>query len=86
MLINNILYTFDTMKQLIILSFILAITSCSSDDNQDCNCNGAIYKNVYTDELKSFHNEPMHCDTGTPKEPVKEDKWYFVECKDKPSY
>lgn len=73
------------MRILITFIIVFTLASCSSNDD-GCNCNGAIYKHAWTYELKTYHNEPMNCDTGTPKEPVKDEVWYFIECKDKPSY
>jgi hypothetical protein len=72
----------------ILLTLILALTaltSCSKDDD-GCNCKATIYKHAWSGEERNFGSEPMDCNTQEPLEPIKEDKWYFIECKQNPSY
>lgn len=74
------------MKKLLFTPIALIAMSCSSDDDKGCNCKHAIYKHVATNEIKSFNNEPMNCATDEPIEPVKDEVWFFQECKNNPDY
>lgn len=77
--------TIGCLMWIVIGLIAYSLFSCSSDDKPNCNCN-AIYKNVWTQEQKSYPNEELNCETKEPIEPVKEETWYFVECKDNSDY
>lgn len=73
------------MKKLALIFSAAMFIGCSDDDG-GCKCNGALYKHAVTGEIKSWRNEPMNCKTDEPIEPVKDDVWFYQECKQNPDY
>jgi len=66
-----------------------ALISCSPDENnqdKECNCKEAIYKNIYTGVDKIYNNEPVNCDTGQPYELSKDNVFAYSSCQGKPTY
>lgn len=71
---RKILLTIMALFSLIVL---FALTSCSSEETDNCECNGK-FGNTRTGEI-------IHLQTDCEKTPPTEE-WVFIECVDKPDY